>query len=314
MKKQLQKKFNAYQQAGMAFIIMMMFSIVTVNAQIVYTDVIPDTTINTNNGVYNLDLNNDSIIDFNINYFSSVVTGSCGSSANPTNLLISVTPQGANEVGRGLSNILPFPSALSLNEPIDSSSFTWLNTGSQLMSNRNWICWGGSPMNPNPYWTDQNNGYWTLWNAPVNKYLPLRLHVGSQQYYGWIHLNVAMLTASFTAQDYAYNSIPSQPILAGQTTTTGIKENSFASSIKLFPNPATDHLTIDLGSNNKKVVHKDSYGEVTIADITGKVIFVTKATDTQKIEVNTNEFAEGLYTLQIQTADFIVKKKLLIEK
>ena len=305
MKKNLLKKFSAI------IVTAIMFS-VSANAQIVYTDIIPDTTINTNNGVYYLDLNNDSIIDFNINYFSSVVTGSCGSSANPANLLISVTPQRANEVGRGLSNILPFPSALSLNEPIDSSSFTWLNTGSQLMSNRNWICWGGSPGNPNPYWTDQNNGYWTLWNAPVNKYLPLRLHVNSQQYYGWIHLNVAMLTASFTAQDYAYNSIPSQPILTGQTTTTGIKENSFASSIKLFPNPATDHLTIDLGSNNKKV-------EVIITDITGKIIYTTIARDPdnnreQKIEVNTNDFKEGVYFVQIQSAGFIGTKKLFVEK
>ncbi len=212
MRKQFTKK-------PLLVILLVMMLSAHANAQIIYTDIIPDTTINTNNGVYHLDLNNDSIIDFNINYYASITSGSCGISSNPTNLLISVTPLGANEVGRGVLNFMPFPSALSLNEPIDSSSFTWLNTGNQLMSNRNWICWGGGPTNPNPpYWLAQNNGYWTNWSAPVNKYLPLRLHVGSQKYYGWIHLNVAMLTASFTAQDYAYNTIPDQPILAGETS------------------------------------------------------------------------------------------------
>jgi hypothetical protein len=449
MKKQCTKKLLPF------FVLVMMLS-AHANAQIVYTDIIPDTTINTNNGVYPLDLNNDGIIDFNINYTTSAVTGTCGLSANPTNLLVSVTPLGANEVGRSVLNFMPSPSALSLNEPIDSSSFTWLNTGNQLMSNRNWICWGGGPMNPNPpYWLAQNFGYWTNWSAPVDKYLPLRLHVGSQKYYGWIHLNVAMLTASFTAQDYAYNSIPNQPILAGETSCipptvmltpsgsislcngdsvqlgvvtnavymyqwfkdgnaivgadtsfytttsagvyyvtvgnscgytnssmdtvsvfvnnisvtplgntltanaigatyqwmdcssmqiisgaisqtytpsqggvfavivsengcsdtstcyvvipTGIHETISSSSVLLFPNPAMNYVTIHLGENYNKVA-------VTIRDLTGKITYTTTSTDLQKIEVNTTNFVEGIYIVQIQAEDFILTKKLVVRK
>ncbi|MBL0343326.1 MAG: T9SS type A sorting domain-containing protein [Bacteroidetes bacterium] len=59
-------------------------------------------------------------------------------------------------------------------------------------------------------------------------------------------------------------------MLAGQTTATGIIENSFASSINIFPNPTKDKLTISLKSINQKV-------EVTITDITGKVIYKTVA-------------------------------------
>jgi 5-hydroxyisourate hydrolase-like protein (transthyretin family) len=61
------------------------------------------------------------------------------------------------------------------------------------------------------------------------------------------------------------------------------------------------------GSNNQKI-------EVTITDITGKVIYTTIATDTQKVEVNTNDFAEGIYVVQIQAADFIGTKKLIVKK
>ena len=80
-----------------------------------------------------------------------------------------------------------------------------------------------------------------------------------------------------------------------------------SATMQLFPNPATNYLSITLGSNNKKV-------EVTITDITGKIIYTTIATDTQKIEVNTQDFAEGIYVMQIQTGEFIETKKFIIEK
>ena len=82
---------------------------------------------------------------------------------------------------------------------------------------------------------------------------------------------------------------------------------SFGHDILLYPNPATNNLTLSLGSNNKNV-------EVTISDITGEIIYTTTATASQKIEVNTNIFAVGIYVVQIQTANFIETKKLIIAK
>ena len=49
----------------------MMFSI-NAHSQIIYTDVYPDQTFNTNGNVYHLDLNNDGITDFNISKFYSI--------------------------------------------------------------------------------------------------------------------------------------------------------------------------------------------------------------------------------------------------
>lgn len=78
-------------------------------------------------------------------------------------------------------------------------------------------------------------------------------------------------------------------------------------TVQIFPNPASSHLTIALGNNNKKVI-------ITIVDITGKIIYATTASDTQKTEVFTNDFATGVYAIHIQTPDFMVTKKLVIEK
>jgi hypothetical protein len=300
MRKLIHKKFYAF------IVTAMMFS-ANANAQIVYTDVNPDVTINTNGGVYALDLNNDGITDFNITYNTTTVF------STRTNVLIGITPLGVNKVG----NDTTYPGALLLNSNIDSNSFTWKNNSNQNLLTRTWFVYGF----PFPLYRIRYSGNW---NGESNKYIPLQLDVNSQKYYGWVRLDVPLGAVSFTVKDYAYNSSPNQSILAGQTIATGIVENSFASTIKLFPNPADNHLTIDLGSNIKKVVRKDSYGEVIISDITGKIVYSTTTNDPDspdsyrdrenKIEVNTSEFAVGIYFVQIQSAGFIGTKKLVVEK
>ena len=93
------------------------------------------------------------------------------------------------------------------------------------------------------------------------------------------------------------------------TFTTGISPLFFGKElgVRLYPNPSTNYLTINLGSNNRKV-------EVNIVDITGKVIYTTIARETQKIEVNTEDFKEGVYVVQIQTEEFIGTKKFIVKK
>jgi hypothetical protein len=145
------------------------------------------------------------------------------------------------------------------------------------------------------------------WVNTAEGYLGLQLISGSNIYYGWARMRTGSFVNSFTLMDYAYNTIPNQQILAGQTVATGLNENNSASSIHLFPNPAQDHLTIALPDYNKKV-------ELTIADITGKIIYRTNASEVQNIEVDTEDFTAGIYVAQIHAAEFIAMKKLVIEK
>ena len=318
MKKQLQKKFYA-------FIIMMMFSIVTANAQIVYTDVNPDKVLSCNtsgtcSGNYSLDVNNDGINDFILeprekqflcsSCWTSSTTGPWGHGGHigpapvppPATInyrdsaVISSTSQ---------SWIADTAGGYPLNTLIDSS-LGWTNAFHTLASALPYCLACTSPASGSSLVRPPSSGPWLNISG---KYLALKIQVGTDFYYGWIKLGVAIgaNTVSITIMEYSYNSIPNQPILAGVTSATGIIENSFASSINLYPNPATNNLTIELGRNNKKV-------NVTITDITGKIIYATTANETNKIEVNTNEFAEGVYLVQVRSADFIATEKLIVKK
>ncbi len=106
----------------------------------------------------------------------------------------------------------PYPSALLPNTLIDSSSFSWLSTANQSLISRIWF-----QVPRTGAWIWQNRGNW---NGASNKYVPLQLNHNSQKFYGWARLDAATNAVSFTVKDYAYNSIPNQPIRAGEASCT----------------------------------------------------------------------------------------------
>src|SRR5437762_538264 len=92
-------------------------------------------------------------------------------------------------------------------------------------------------------------------------YLGLGLVKGTDTYYGWVHLSVSVSynSVGFTVKNYAYNSVPGQPILAGQTSdvviqaqkngTVNVAEQKnittgFLIALNSYPNPFSNSTTI----------------------------------------------------------------------
>ena len=75
----------------------------------------------------------------------------------------------------------------------------------------------------------------------------------------------------------------------------------------VFPNPANSQFTITLRNRHKKI-------NIIITDISGKVILTNILTETQRIEIMTKDFIEGIYIVRIQDEDFLEVKKIIIEK
>ena len=201
MKKQLLKKFSTFIIPIISGA--MLFS-ASANAQIVYTDVNPDSTITFlgSSGIksYNVDLNNDGISDYSI---SSVRNGNiCQHGGMVYRSQVSVSAFNTNAVVAVTSTT--YPLAMNFNNVISSG-----------------LSLSASGLVYSTYWGNCGTGSLNLWPNSVDRYLGLKLTVGANTYYGWARMLVVFGTQpTFTIKDYAYNSVPNQPIRAGETICT----------------------------------------------------------------------------------------------
>lgn len=95
--------------------------------------------------------------------------------------------------------------------------------------------------------------------------------------------------------------------------TVGIKpvgESADEISMKLYPNPAKDNLTIDLYASFMKIPENS---QVLITDATGKLIYKEKIGKKEnKINVNTSGFANGMYFVSIRSNNSVIAKSKFI--
>jgi hypothetical protein len=91
---------------------------------------------------------------------------------------------------------------------------------------------------------------------------------------------------------------------ANNCMTVGLKEiaASGISALKLYPNPASDHVILAYSNNSKGNV------SVTVKDMMGRIV-LTKTqesyTGTNELEVNTGSLAEGTYILSLSSSEQI---------
>jgi len=84
----------------------------------------------------------------------------------------------------------------------------------------------------------------------------------------------------------------------------GVNENANNSNVSLFPNPATDLVTfLSEGTN---------ITEVQIFDLTGKMVYNNLPTS-DRLDVNTSEFASGTYIVKVITNNESVTRRLIVE-
>lgn len=238
MKQQLQIKLYVFTISAM------MFS-ASVNAQIVYTDVNPDST---STGTYNLDLNNDGTTDFVISH--STAPANCGGPAGgppPIWNFIRVSPKGTNQV---VDSAGTDAKKMVLNANINSSILSWNNSVDLLMARQanSQFCRPGGQ-----------------WRNAVDGYLGLKLISGGNTYYGWARLNTSG-ASSFTIKDYAYNTIPDQPILAGQISTTKTCQGG-TTSISSNITGAAYQWQVDTGSGYADVIDNATYSGASTATL-----------------------------------------------
>ncbi|MBK7309419.1 MAG: choice-of-anchor J domain-containing protein [Sphingobacteriaceae bacterium] len=92
----------------------------------------------------------------------------------------------------------------------------------------------------------------------------------------------------------------------------GLAKLSKDARIGVYPNPAKDFAVVGIRLNSSSTV------DITIYDVTGKVVYVNKGAQVQQgeqeIRINTTEFANGTYNIMVNTNEGTLKDKLIISK
>lgn len=237
--------------------------------QISYTD-IPDVTPN---ATFPLDLNNDSIDDFIIQM-------------GATDKIVCF-PQNNNAFAGEFNGANYFPWALTSNASICDTLSSWYGS-----DNPGFLAISSSVGN---------------WLGQTDKYLALKLNVGTNTYYGWVRLDVVTTATSFTVKDYAYESTPNACILTGQTPL-GITENIVGNYLIIAPNPFNTFTKIQTRGhfNNGILRIYNAFGETIqrVENYTGDTIILSR-----------DNLLSGVYFVQLtsETKTLGVEKFIIID-
>ncbi len=87
---------------------------------------------------------------------------------------------------------------------------------------------------------------------------------------------------------------------------SGLAQNSFGSTVTVYPNPAAHLVTIDL---------EKEYREVTVAvfDLKGTMLLDLFFNNTREVPVQLAGFAAGLYLISIRSENRSVTARMVVE-
>ena len=277
MKKDLQNKLTRYTAAAAAVV-----AASGANAQVVYTDVNPDVTVDDNQdaggfSIAGLDLNNDATPDFILAARDSTYSGTrvrftLVAPANSSNAIAGETPTA-------------YDYALAL------------NSGDMINNTLNWI----AATNTMAYNVASANPYNENWNGVTDKYLGLQFVVGGNTHYGWARLDVDAIGDVFTLKDYAYNATAGAGLMAGETA--GLENGTMESMVHFVNQP----------DNTVKVVINEALtnGVITVVSSTGAIV-QTGTVNADTFTVDMNGLTAGIYVISAQFNEGTINKKMIV--
>ena len=86
---------------------------------------------------------------------------------------------------------------------------------------------------------------------------------------------------------------------------TKVVDPVLSEKVKVFPNPVSDELTIDLGDLNGQIME--------LYDMLGKRVIYRELESDSILSLNVNKFEKGMYILKIQTEQGIVSKRVVVK-
>jgi hypothetical protein len=193
-------------------------------SQFIYIDIIPDRTISINGGIYNLDLNSDGILDFQIKLaktaFPDTMNNVRISDLTDSCFIASYTLDGCGDLAK----------AFDIDDVV--SNYTdW----SHIATVGNYTLISSTCMSTGSF------------SGQTNKYIGVKMIKNGTTFYGWVGIDIASHATWFKMKDYACNIYSINAGLTVGIPTFRIKGRG--DNLLLYPNPTNDNITIDCGSN-----------------------------------------------------------------
>jgi len=258
------------------------------DAQVVYTNVSPDAVVNTPGGFYNLDLNNDGIIDFKI------VTNTGTSGIYVFDFVEAIPSKAANAIvdiaDAGYADTLNTGMAVCPTSTFADSA-ECVNTYAGLLG------WSVTPYLPPAYIPVPN------FTGTSGKFLGLRFEKTGLKYYGWVRLNVDNDCKSFTIIDYAYKNNPDGCSITGLTTDVGISESA-ANKVTIFA--AEQNINVQLDQTIP------AEGTITVTNLLGQEIVKLKVENASIVIPMLTE-KTGVYMVTFTQSTGTYTKKVSIQ-
>jgi hypothetical protein len=244
------------------------------NAQFIYIDIDPDTTISDSGGYYNLDLNNNGTDDFKISRYTYM----------DYNAVDLQTLHDSCYASCYSLETAHFANAYSFNDSIGNFS-PWVNSSGAI----NIANYGGMTtiMHPGAFLGE------------VDKCLGLMLVTNNNTYYAWVRIDVASDASWFKMKDYAYNNTT---LFAGQMTTS---MNETAKKPKDFELYYSNNEVVLKNINNKEIINAKLYNQ-------SSQLIKDYGIVKKDIHINKTNFKNGLYFLVIETKKQIKTLKILV--
>jgi len=277
MNKDLKKEILKYTSAAAAVI-----AGTSANAQYQYTN-IPDTTINVNNGFYNLDLDQDGNPDFTITQY--VDTGALGK----TDAVIIQPYTGTiHRIAGKQVNQYNYPYNMQAAEVLDGTA-KFNGAGGQFTTGYLTFVVDGQAY-PNSNWV-----------GPISDgYLGLQLWKSGLPYFGWARLAIGDSSESFTVKDFAVNLTADSAIVVGAELIGQIENTLGQVSF--------------LQSDGRILFTKPSSIEelnIRLLDVNGRMIQEIAFRD-EKTEMFLGELPSALYIIEMHSKGMARTEKIFI--
>jgi len=147
-----------------------------------------------------------------------------------------------------------------------------------------------------------------LTNTTASIYPPLAAQNSSNF---WANTTVEYELVTFL-QDATTGDILQSGSAQGVVSSVGLVELKNDSKIGVHPNPAQNNAVVGIKLANNSSV------DITIFDVAGKVVYSNKGAQItagqNEISINTSEFANGAYSIVVNTNEGVLTEKLIINK